>query len=71
MTVVRDVSFAALAEQGIIGDDARQVRTFAAFLGLPENDEGQTVCSPTMHAWALGGDLPPDDEVAKLLGEDA
>lgn len=66
--IVTDVSHEALAQQGIEGEDARQVRAFAAFLRQPKDDAGRTVCSQPMYDYALGGDLPPDGVVAEALG---
>ena len=69
--IVTDVTLDALAARGITGADADHTRAFAAFLRLPEDDQGRKLCPPAFHAYATGGPLPPRDEVARALGETA
>lgn len=65
--IIRDLSPDALRRQGLTDGDIEQVRAFAAFLRLPKDADGKTLCPPAFFEYARGGPVPPLEEVAKIL----
>lgn len=59
-----------LRAQGLSDDDIAQVRAFAAFLRLPKNNDGKTVCPKSFYEYAMGGPPPAPVDVAAILEPD-
>lgn len=67
--IIESYDVADLRRQGLTDGDIEQVRAFAAFLRLPKDDDGRTVCPPSFYAYATGGPPPPPDAVAAILDQ--